>query len=108
MQKKKDTSVSFKLCLSDRPRLLGSVWDHYPLVESESSTMTLLRKRPQHQRIRTALVGYKFKSAIELSNIHGRLTPHKHHTEAKIVGAPETMEQAHPISYSNDHLNYLL
>jgi len=40
-------------------------------------------KCPQHQRIRTALVGYKFKSGIQLSNIHERVTPNKHHTEAK-------------------------
>jgi len=27
-KKKKDTSVSSKLCVSDCPHLLGNVWDH--------------------------------------------------------------------------------
>lgn len=107
-REKKDTSVSFKLYISDSPRLLVSGWDHYPLVQSEASTRTLSGKHPQQQRIRAALAGCKFKSAVEVSNRHGRVTPNKHHTEAKAAGAPQTMEQAHPISYSNEHHNYLL
>lgn len=93
-KKQQDTSVFHRKNMQKRLfnwienlvyQLILVCWGMFGIINlwGSQNTITLLRKHPQKWRIRTALVGHKFKSCIGLSCIHEIVTPNRKHNEAK-------------------------